>query len=266
MKSWEKHSTKIPSVISTDEGLREEVAELNGIVIPAMFEVKSSIDGASTIENYLTDVSSKLNDADAPTILSQFLKDALNTLPNKLTTIPHYLRAGNVYQGIVNELYNKIHQITKYEWLTQEMVDICHLNMSEHIEDDSDFEIPIEYEYVSDVGTLLITGIMDCDDGKTIWEFKCVEKIQLEHKLQLALYAFLWQNTKQSEFGVREFKLMNIRTGEIWSYSLTSAQEKRYLQDIVDLLTFRIFATNEDITDENFIENCQIHQEKYNNT
>jgi hypothetical protein len=60
----------------------------------------------------------------------------------------------------------------------------------------------------------------------TVWEIKCTTKITIDHQLQLIIYAWLW-NVMERE--PRNFKLLNIKSGEIWVLEATQHQ----LQHIV---------------------------------
>ena len=73
---------------------------------------------------------------------------------------------------------------------------------------------------------ILIFQIVIFDLNDTIRELKCTAKLQIEHKIQLIIYAWLWQTLKNPK---KQIKLLNIFTGEIWILHLNYQQ----LTDIV---------------------------------
>jgi hypothetical protein len=71
-----------------------------------------------------------------------------------------------------------------------------------------------------------LTAIVDFITPTTLWEIKCTTKITIDHQLQLIIYAWLWNVMGREP---RDFKLLNIKSGEIWVLETTQNQ----LQDIV---------------------------------
>jgi len=98
-------------------------------------------------------------------------------------------------------------------------------------------------------GNIYITARLDGLTPKTVWEFKCVGEIQIEHLVQLVFYAWIW---KQSRNESREFKIMNIKTGEIRKLDTTSY----YIDDIVDCILDSKFSAFIRKTNEEFIKDC----------
>ena len=100
-------------------------------------------------------------------------------------------------------------------------------------------------------GKIRFEAIVDALSDTTIWEFKCVEEITPEHRLQLLIYAWLWKMTHTQETKI--FKLMNIRTGEVQTLDAYSS----LLDDIILLIIRAKFQKLIVKSDEAFIENCK---------
>jgi hypothetical protein len=264
----------IPNIVQTRTGF-EDVSDLNGIAIPAMFYDKLSpqrlestdMDSTnSTIETINT--SNKNGDGPKTNVLytlieealddmreneHQYFKDIVKTLPKICTTIEDYLYMANIYVSIQERLYFKLKQIRReeYGWLTEEMMNQCYTLLNKVIgveienEDDVFTEELIvrpsmENEHLLIDATLVpifvgtelentrfrFTAIVDLITPTTVWEIKCTTKITIDHQLQLIIYAWLWNVMGREP---RDFKLLNIKSGEIWVLEASQNQ----LQDIV---------------------------------
>ena len=59
------------------------------------------------------------------------------------------------------------------------------------------FEKKKEMENKKELLNRKIIGYIDCIDGNNIYEFKCVDQLEGEHYLQLAIYMYLNENYKK---------------------------------------------------------------------
>lgn len=89
-------------------------------------------------------------------------------------------------------------QITNYDWLSDEMLDLCINRLkSLNISNNAKFEQELKYSILNRD----IIGYYDCfdfhssvnDDKNNFYEFKCVKEIKSEHYIQLAIYAYLYE-------------------------------------------------------------------------
>jgi hypothetical protein len=155
----------------------------------------------------------------------------------------------------------KIAQIENYDWLTDEMVSECHKSMCKYIGDNPEFEHSI-YDviyHLNDHGPVRLNCRLDAFDDICVWEFKCVSSLQLEHFLQLVIYAWLWRQPRGNDgelqsnleiYGPRKFCLMNIRTEEIHELDTYSP----YIQEVVEILLDNKYKLREKISNEVFIK------------
>lgn len=108
----------------------------------------------------------------------------------------------NYYCAKKSGFLYKIYQITNYNWLSQENLDLAYgrlleLGISKKAKYEQYFEIVKHPELLDK----RLTGYIDCVDGSNIYEFKCVNKLENEHYLQLAVYMYMYENAikKQTE-------------------------------------------------------------------
>ena len=113
----------------------EDVSDLNGLVIPAIYE-KKLLNTISTIENY---VHEQLNNSSLKILQNKYI-GKINIPANSLND---YLKIGNVYLTLQNKLHAKIAQIKKYNWLNYHMIELSHNNMN-ILTNNIIFEIPIK--------------------------------------------------------------------------------------------------------------------------
>jgi len=248
----EKNVVNIKSKIETSKNIFEDVSELNGLVIASLFE-KNNCDNITTIEYYV-----KLNMEFNPQI-EKYIKN-LN-IPCK--SINDFLKLGNAYIALQNNLHSKIAQIKNYDWITENDIKECLKNMEfiknknllfEYKITNNDSEDELFYIFEHDIfGEIRISARMDAFDDKNIYEFKCVQSINLEHKLQIILYYWLWnQSALKLSYGERDGILLNIRTGEI----LKLKKNNYIINEIVNTIFIDKFTNRNFLTDAEFITAC----------
>lgn len=235
---------KIPSKIKSKNGKYEEISDINGLIIPSIYEENNT--GSNTVLNY---INKSLSD-------DKYLRRAIVRIPTKNLEIKDYLYAANVYTGIRNQIYHKLAQIDDYNWLNCDMIKACHNNMNKFLgQKNYAYEIETNYKYRhADFGGIDIKGIMDAVGRKIVWEFKCVDSITIEHLLQLIIYAWMWYKDRRGyeTYGSREFKIMNIRTGEVRKLRI----QMNLIEDIMSLIFQNKYGRNEELSDEKFIKKC----------
>jgi len=231
-----------------DNKMYEQVSDLNGLAIPAMWESRHK-GHMSTIERNLE----KLVMDDK---IDMFLKSKLLNLNLPCKTPSDFLLCANLYTAVVEKLYFKISQIPEHNWLNIQDVDKCldvmEMTLNEESESSYTFEKGINYTYESlEYGNIQITGVIDAVSESTVFEFKCVDTITLEHQLQLLAYCWLWYKV-HGENAKRLFKLLNIRTGQVFQIN----ENKMYLlEDVMSVLFSAKYTVKEEKSDVEFIEN-----------
>jgi hypothetical protein len=234
----------------------EEVMDINGTTIPALYQEKTT--GENTIKKFVKDNINKYK-----------YKDKLLDVNFTETTISQSLLITNIYNSMTNKLLFKVKQITTYDWLTADNVDNMICNIDRHITHPEELKYEMEISNSSMFNTrydkmdafirvhcsnariskLRFNAIVDAVSTTTVWEFKCVESLTIEHKLQLLIYAWIW---KMLDLGEREFTLMNVRTSEVYTLDLTT--------DVIDEIMIKIIESKYErvrrLNDCEFIKSC----------
>ena len=220
---------EIPSVIQTNYGY-EDVSDLNGIAIPSFFYEKIS---KNNILKSLIDQS----------ILEMrpnehfFLKNTIKNIPETFNSINDYLYLSNIYISIQERLYFKLKQINsnEYNWIDEELLNQCIERLEKMIVENNEYIPSFEKTLIHNSNESLhenidrilkphftenilfrFSAIIDVFSENSIWELKFTNQISIEHKIQLVIYAWIYQSMNLPS---RDFKLFNIKTGELYVLS-----------------------------------------------
>ena len=150
----------------------------------------------------------------------------------------------------------KLAQINRYDWLDDQIIDSCINNIKKITNHNSlVFEVHIDpVHHVSSNKEILFNGRLDAVDNTYVWEFKCVDKLLLEHKLQCLIYFWLWSKSMIAKHGTRKFRLYNIKTNELLEIKEDCFDD---LLEIVEIIINNKFAKSCHIPDELFINSLQ---------
>ena len=174
----------------TEQGaLTESVAELNGLLIPAVYEYRTM----GNMEMY------KLMKAMSPLELQQGMKNGgangTGVAKLNLDSIPDLLELANVWNATKTGFIFKVKQIKKYDWLCAAELEACLARLAT-LELSAD-PAHVQYEaYLYNQGSRelynrRLHGYADYMDDKRLFEFKCVHELEPVHFIQLALYMYL---------------------------------------------------------------------------
>jgi hypothetical protein len=270
----------VPTVVPLSNGLFEDVSDLNGIAIPCIYYdylISKNPDFLTTVNiqtipqkipyNILYQCIQK-NVSQMKEYEYGFLKRIFRGLSPFCKTPQDYLYMANVFVAFQEKLYFKIKQIEKneYTWLQPEMIDLCKERMDTYIqesiesfehtfihslEDDKHIHIDTLLQQHSFKEKIRFTARLDLITENTVWELKFVKELTMDHFLQFITYAWLWKcvYTNEPVLSLKQFKLFNIRTGEL--YVLNATLEE--LTHIVVLLLKGKYEKNEIFTDDEFI-------------
>ena len=194
----------IPLKISNDE-TTESISEITGIAIPSMFELK--------LKNKISIYESLIKENFEKTIIhtknNRSLFQLDNTPKQKKHNINHIniqnltseelLYLSNCWNTLKNGYLFKLYQITNYDWLKEKKLNECINRLTElNISKNSLFEYRLEIENEKELLNRKLIGFIDCidKDKNIVYEFKCVQKLEKEHYLQLALYMYMYELEK----------------------------------------------------------------------
>lgn len=243
------YEIKVPSKMEFDGGNYEDISDINGIAIPAMYEARGRQE--SQIESVVR------QEYDNIVLRNEFpyLQSAYKRIGLSIKSAAGFVRLTIMYISLTEKIFNKIQQITKHDWLSNDMVDGCFVALDRHISKKAKFEHPILYkcENYAEYGNIEVSGRLDTMDEEVILELKATDTLTLEHQLQLVLYAWMWNNVNLELCGSRVFKLINMRTGHVMRLEPTS----HLLDEAVLILFHNKYAKNPLVTDENFVKACR---------
>jgi hypothetical protein len=202
-----KEKIVIANTAKGKANLCEDVAELNGLAIPAMLEVSCG-------DDFMRDRKCRMYEAIhnlSPDELHPILKEKINGLCklSDMESPAHYLELAAVYiasAGLDSKGYiSRVSQLKSFDWMSPSTADKCLLRLKETIEDykNSSFEVFLSQSFnvtatkKNPAETVTIVGMVDILSPTTLWEIKCVNELTPNHLLQLATYAWLWKTTKE---------------------------------------------------------------------
>ena len=189
--------------------------------------------------------------------------------------IQAYLLMSNMYITMSELIYSKLEQIDRYDWLDKHDMKTLIDNLSSNFDEKINLVYEVQIgnsqnelinnrgKYFSykteEYGTINIHARIDAYDDKNLWEFKCVDSLSIEHKLQLILYAFIWENSMKEEFGSKIYKLLNVRTRELGVIKYNS----KIIEEIVHIILEKKYGKQQIISDDEFIKKCNKLREKF---
>jgi len=265
---------EIPKVISTSQGYYEDVSDLNGIALPAYFFdqiLPEQNKGQQSVRSLIKTSILDMRDDE-----HQYLRNKLERLPETCTSINQYLELANVYVAFQEKLYFKLKQIAphEYSWIKSDLLDKCVQrfrtflgNEFQDIEESKpeieksllhynqdDLQLPLEQALFPFFGHNMkfkFCARFDLLTQTHIYELKCTSNITLEHKLQVILYAWLWQTLHPEN--PRKVYIYNVKTHE----RLCLKENYEQMTFIVVELLKHKYCSRDSIEEEDFVTICR---------
>ena len=192
----------IPIKIKNNYGY-ENVSDISGTIIPSYYQYKTT--GEMTIYNvsinYYKTIKNKNISTNIEFIDDEIIKPTktydLNNIDIKKEKIDELLYITNYYCSLRSGYLFKLYQIDEYDWITKDNLDLSYDRLSKFISKNAKYEYGIECKSEKSNRPELLNrrleGYIDCIDDNKIYEFKCVQKLENEHYLQLAVYMYLYE-------------------------------------------------------------------------
>jgi hypothetical protein len=238
--------------------ITENVTDINGLVIPMIYEsLTDPYNDCYILKKVKEQIHILIQDE---TEINKILCTKFNTK----TKIQEYITIGIFYSCLCSGLIHKSNQIFNKDWLNLDDVKECHKHLSSQLSGHPKWEqsisgdphIPFIYVHPK-YGTIEIYNRIDAIDDENVWELKCVNGLTLEHKLQLIIYYFIYRSTNKTDAGKKDFKLLNMKSGEVLILIKDDV--------MIDYIMERIFETKvmvkDKMNDNDFIQVC--HSSKY---
>ena len=164
----------------------ETVNDLTGIAIPNYFEY--TLKGYMTIFEYLQEK----NFEDGVKDIKK--KYNLNKINLENLTVEELLYIANCYSADSSGFIFRVDQIHQYNWINKAKLQKCMKRMNSlNISNKAIFEKRILVENMRELFNIKLSGSIDCVDKDNVFEFKCTEKLDNNHKLQLAIYMYMYK-------------------------------------------------------------------------
>jgi hypothetical protein len=224
----------------------ENVSDITGVAIPAYFELKNK--NKMTIFNESLEYYSKCDNKKNPLFKPSKNYDLTNINLEKIKP-DELLYIANYYCSIRNGFLFKLYQINNYDWLTNENLEIAINRISNlKISKNTEYEVYFELENVPELFNRRLKGCIDCIDieNNSIYEFKCTNKLENEHILQLAIYMYLFEKKNKIKYN---YYLYNILSNE-------HLQVKCELNDLIKMINYIIkskYIINKEINYSDFL-------------
>lgn len=228
----------IPLKTSNQETI-ESVSEITGIAIPSMFELK--LKNKMNIFEILVNSHFELKIQNHNESINK--KHNINNINILTLTLEELLYISNCWNTYKNGYLFKIYQITNYNWLEQKKLDECINRLNNlNISINSLFEYKLESENEIELLNRKLLGYVDCFDKENniVYEFKCVQKLEKEHYLQLAFYMYMYELEKNKNIKKNTNKINNINK----NYTLLNNKDIINLLHIKEQLSKKININN----------------------
>jgi hypothetical protein len=240
----------------------ESVSEITGVAIPSFFEFKKTGKMSITRMGTKTKMATSRNIRDPH-------GDTSNTLDTSSETrlVESLLKISTQWCSSKTGYHFKTKQIHRYDWISYPTLlksydRLDHLFVGKSM-DKLRFEEGFSYKFnfrketmVEIDGFVDVMDLMDKNDNE-ITEIKVVQKLQVEHMLQTAVYVWL---ARMNRYPVRKAMLVNIRNSEKIYFRVRGDRESQAgcqkLQDIVNVLIAHKLDPSKGISDEEFVNQC----------
>ena len=187
----------IDNLIKQKDGNLENVADIIGTSIPIYFEY--TINGKlDFVQNINMDNNIFMCDMNK---IKDIIKSIKEKIQSKKVKTLDILELSNIFNYYKDGFVFKINQINNYNFIEKESFKKTNKRLLEHI----DVEIPFKTEFlinsdifknVSELQGISIGGAIDCINGDDVYELKHVTKLDKSHKIQTAIYMYLYEMYK----------------------------------------------------------------------
>lgn len=244
---------EIPNVHETQAGYCEDVSDLNGNVIPLIYFDRLRHQYEPVLQRLISQYMKEMPSDEHP-----LFQDALKTMPEICETSADYLYLANLLSAIQDLLYSRFKQIGRdeYTWLSSDVLEPCFAQLDNVVKShcitgtwNSEQYIihsgeDLEHSEIDECMAQFLKGEntvyrfsarADLITKTSLWELKCTSQLSLDHKLQLVLYAWLYQMKykPEKESSLKQYYLYNIKTNEWLQLDATLEQLTRIVTEIM---------------------------------
>lgn len=274
----------IPTIMEANNGCFEEVSDINGNAIPAYCidsYLKDHPDYISQSDQLLQYIDLLLNDEKHTQNKKSIYLQKRQEIPDQMESIEDYLLTCNLLKSIEERLVSRLKQIDNYDWLDSSIIDECKANLKDilngelescprtevniiHEEDDENVHDEINNELRKDVllqKKVILKGRIDLVTSNSVFELKCTSETNIEHYIQLAVYAWMWHMKYKNDpkEANKLFKLYNIKLNELYVLRATPQQLYSIVVALIKAKEHKV----PKVDDSTFIQQSHQEIEKY---
>eukprot|EP00798_Chlamydomonas_sp_ICE-L_P023904 gene23904-9471_t len=249
----------VPNTIRGVGELTESISDINGLGLPHIYEYRSS--GECTL---LADLPPPNPGAkEWETVSAQKLRDQGKKLQEAVKSgklsnsevTASILELAAIVGTIQSNFVSRAIQVKNWDYIPESSVNTCMKVIGRLLHGMSvEYEKELEYAEYTNGTKYTIMGRADALTKHEIYEFKCVDDLRKEHFIQTAVYAWLWMNAEEDgerRYGSRKFRLLNIRTGELWEI------EPDGIEDCCAVVLWAKIDQNKPaVSNSKFLDNC----------
>ena len=182
--------------------LEESISSINEIALKAHFECKMTgkmqmyDDVIAKIDNSIDnmDENEYAFDSDSDDIIINKSVDTVDVMKIDILNITpkELLYLANIRNAQNTGYDNKLNQIKKYDWLSENIINKSTSRLKHHISKKAKFNIECEIEDRPELFNRRLEGTYDCIDGNTVWILKFAPNLLPEHIIQTAIYSYIY--------------------------------------------------------------------------
>ncbi len=238
--------------------LYEGVSEITGIAIPNYFEFKKTgkmsifdrcKENLSQIEEQTTPSKSLFSSSKTPNKEVKKDEDGDLVMLEKIDfnnmQPKDILYISNLWNSLKTGYIFKVNQIQRYDWLSIENLGECIKRLEGIVSNKLKTEVRYVVEHsLSEKNPELrnrkLIGHIDCIDNKNVWEFKCVNMLENEHLIQLAVYMYLHKKdlSRKKKTLVLDFMNLGLNEDENDEKEEKKNKIKKKIESLEERLTF----------------------------
>lgn len=228
----------LKGLVNTGNGSYEDVNDINGIAIPALYESRIT-NGRCSIQIECEKLLKKAlwyseGNSERKNETQQLYNEVNNIHSSNISSI---FRLATIYDYVMTGFRSKMVQIENYNWHNRYVLKKCFDRLNQNINDGKK-EFEVQVKLPSTTSCPQISGQIDVvtydnnNTTTTIWELKCTESIRDEHLLQLGLYAYIYMKSMPSI--TPTCKILNIKTGQVLQLTSTFEELEKLFNLLVD--------------------------------
>ena len=254
---------EVESLIKQKDGNLENISDITGTSIPIYFEYSHT---HKLTFIYDINVNNNIFNCDMEKI-NYIIDPIKSSLENNITIqTSDILKISNVVNYYKDGFLFKLNQINNYNYIDKKIFKKTNDRISEHIDKTKKFQTEFlittdNFKNPPELLGISIGGAIDFVNENNVYEFKHVIKLDNSHKIQLAIYMYLYEMYKFITFNESKtrYYLLNIHNNTKFRFRSNLENLKKMMEYIL----FSKYYKNNEIDDKTFNKKCDDIRKKY---